>query len=225
MSGPVLTGDAAWRAACFAAVRWHETRNQATAIYALSFAEEGQSGGSFGAMQNDCHASSRALEIFTGILVAAKMPVDQRGRVLGLVSTVQRGNPLSRADRIAVEAALCSAQGRLAIDTLDQEVFRALLPQIDRCCAAAAANGGASIAADAGMGLAIWINSSGAPSTLLRWLGGEPVVEHAGRLPLVAASQRVCRFFRIGRVNSQLFRRNGYLASIRVEDAFGEVKV
>ena len=181
--------DTAWCAACFEAVRWHETRDLAAEIYAISFAEDGQSGGSFGAMQNDCHASGRALSVFTGILLAAKMPIDQRGRVIGLVAAAQRSDPLSPADRAAVNAALESVQGRAAVDQLDQSVFRLLLPQLDRCIAAAAANGGAAIATDAAMGMAIWINASGAPSTLLRWLGGEPVIEHAGRPALVARGQ------------------------------------
>ncbi len=158
-------------AAAVAGVHWHEVRNSAKIAYRLSYAVIGASGGSFGFDQEDCHANPEALATLHEILLGAKMPATQIGRILGVLHEAQRSNPLSVVDLAAVDAAINSTQGRAKVDAADVKTETVVRAQVDRCIDAAAEIG-CTILPAALVGMALWINQAGAPTMLLRWLRG-----------------------------------------------------
>jgi hypothetical protein len=216
MSAGSVAADATLSSAIWAAVKWHETRDLDTAIYALSFAEDGQSGGSFGALQNDCHANPAALGVLAAILHEAELPAAQVSRVLGSARLAQAENPLSTADRLAVDAALSAPSGRAQVDALDRKTFGLLLPLLDKCRAAAASHGGATITDDALIGLALWINAAGPPSVVLHWLEGQPVTLYAGAPPALSPGRPVTldQLLAYLRLTLEMHRRPALLAPL-----------
>jgi hypothetical protein len=190
MTGVSVADDAPLCAAIWAAIRWHETRDQAAAIYALSWAEDGQSGGSYGALQHDCHATAEARSVLADILGHDGVPAAEVSFIVASASLVQHSRPLSPARQAAADAALRSEYGRGRVDALDQVVFNRMLPELDACVAAAARNG-STIAPEALIGMAIWINAAGPPTDLLRWLEGDAVPLAAGTPPRLVPGQTV----------------------------------
>lgn len=143
--------------------------------YRLSFAGKGTSGASFGRLQGDlANGPAIVRQTFRAALDAAGIA---EGKVEALVTTLTRPaatNPLDAIDAALADAALDSAEGRRLVDSMDEALMAGLCRALDRCLAAAAA-GGRQVTPEAQVMMALWINMSGAPTTLLRWLGGQAV--------------------------------------------------
>jgi len=188
---PVTTISDPLRAAVLAALYWHECRSDPAIAYRLSFARIGASGASFGPLQADSHAWPPALAAIERICRAAAMPAEQLGRVLGILRrALPQGWPGAAADLAAVDAALGSTQGRAAVDQLMQTILDGLMVQLERCIAAAVANG-STITPAALIGMTVWINQDGPPTDLLEWLRGEPVELSGEAVPVLARGAEI----------------------------------
>ena len=84
--------------------------------YALSFAQKGDSGASFGIFQNDTAANQQAAAALSSILATAALPNAQIKSIIGLLSKPCLTNPLADDDESAVSAALHSDAGKKAVD-------------------------------------------------------------------------------------------------------------
>jgi hypothetical protein len=169
----------------------HECGGSIPVARRISFAEDGESGGSFGRLQNDCHGNRDAAETLQRILTTVLVPAPVIGRILSAVSQACKHNPLSGADERLVDAALDSIQGAAATDQLDRRSLAVVLSALESCIVAAAENGESRISASALLGMAIWINAAGPPSVLLEWLRGKPVALTTGSPRRLALGQLV----------------------------------
>jgi hypothetical protein len=157
------------------ALHYHEVNADPKVAYRLSYARIGNSGPSVGFCQADLHTNPAALTMVGQIMQNAKVPPFARGRILGLLrEACPNGSPLTPADSELVEAALDSTQGRAAIDKFDDDVFHTALRGTYNCLMTAM-TAGRSVATEALIGMTLWINQSGAPTTLLHWLTGEKI--------------------------------------------------
>lgn len=156
------------------ALREHEIGNRSP--YRLSFAGKGTSGASFGCLQGDlANGPAVVRRTLRGALEAAGLP---RRKVEALMASLTRPaahNPLDPADARLVDDALDAPEGRRLVDEMDDVLLGGLCRELDRCIAAAAASDRA-ITPEAQILIALWINMSGPPTTLLRWLGGREVM-------------------------------------------------
>jgi hypothetical protein len=151
--------------------------------YCLSYARLGQSGASFGIFQGDTNVNPHARSTLTDVLNAAGVADDAVAAILAAVSKpLPDGNPLSSEDTGTVDAALASDLGRPLVDAMDDQLMQTVLAGIDSCLAA---SGSRSIDPEAQLYLALWINMTGAPTTLCRWLEG---TEIAGLAPPAGAT-------------------------------------
>lgn len=143
--------------------------------YRLFFAGKGKSGASFGFMQGDLAAGQPvAQETFRAVLEAAGVPAAKARKIEEALSVHLIANPLSEADAALVNDALDSPAGRPLVDAMDEEIAKGVFKELDRCIAAAASSG-RKIQAKAQIYMALWINMTGPPSVLLRWLRGQAV--------------------------------------------------
>ncbi len=81
------------------------------------------------------------------------------------------GCPLSPADAALTDAALSSAAGCALVDAMDGKLLAVVEAELDSSVAAAA-NGNLTIAPVVMLYIALWVNMTGAPSTLNQWLDG-----------------------------------------------------
>lgn len=149
--------------------------NEGGEPYKLSYAKKGSSGASFGYMQSDMHMRSDARDAMRKVLAAAgadQATVDRL--VAALTPALPNGSPLSKQDADFVDAALSSNAGKALVDAQDALILNGVLDDVDGCIAAAAARN-LTIAPLALLYIAPWINMTGAPTTLKKWLGGTPV--------------------------------------------------
>ncbi len=142
--------------------------------YALSFAGVGGSGASFGVFQGDTAVNGTALATLQSALAAAKVPVDQIGRILAIVREPCTANAFgTRNPRLALcNAALDCPAGRALVDALDEITFATVQRRIDMVDQTAAK---ASVPLDDAARLAagLWINMTGAPTTLLNFIAAQ----------------------------------------------------
>lgn len=155
--------------------------------YVLSFAGLGTSGASFGIFQGDTNTNPTARATLRQVLQACDVAgVDA---IMAAVSQpCPNGNPLPADQTQAVNAALDGATGRPIVDAMDDTLLNVVLGYIDDC-AAAAATVTQTIAPEAQLYIALWVNMTGAPTTLKRWLSGtvvEGLAPPAG--PVVSAA-------------------------------------
>lgn len=142
--------------------------------YALSYARKGQSGASFGNLQGDTNASALARTTLQKVLAAGG--VAAAARILAAVSkALPGGNPLSPADTKLANDALASAKGRALVDAMDAQLLTDVIAGLDACIAAAAGRN-LGIEPRALLYIPPWINMSGPPSLLKKWLGGQSVL-------------------------------------------------
>ena len=140
--------------------------------YCLSYACLGNSGASFGIFQGDTNVNARARDTLDNVLRAANVDDDARVRILDAVSRpCPGGNPLSPDDTKRVNDALACSQGRDLVDQMDDGLMRGVLGYIDSSVDAAG-RAGKTIDPEAQLYIALWVNMTGAPDTLNRWLGG-----------------------------------------------------
>lgn len=163
--------DPALYPAIRAAIRQNELGN--TSPYRLSYARLGQSGASFGVFQGDTNVNPLARATLTDVLNAAGVADAAVAAVLAAVSRpLPAGNPLSPSDTALVNGALASAFGQPIVDQMDDRLMQTVLTGIDSCLAASSER---PIDPAAQLYMALWINMTGAPTTLSRWLEGTEI--------------------------------------------------
>lgn len=59
------------------------------------------------------------------------------------------------------------------VDAMDEEILGSVYDDLDLCIATAAANANRKISGKAVLFMALWINMSGHPTKLLKWLSGQ----------------------------------------------------
>jgi hypothetical protein len=144
--------------------------------YMLSYARLGESGASFGIFQGDTHVNATARDVLRQVLEAAGADAVTVGRIgTALDAALPHGSPLSPADNTLANDALASARGKALVDAMDTTLLNVVLGYLDRCNAAAAKKGWV-IAPVALLYIALWVNMTGAPDTLCKWLGGTSVM-------------------------------------------------
>jgi hypothetical protein len=141
--------------------------------YCLSYARLGTSGASFGIFQGDTNVNPLARTTLADVLNAAGTDSTTVARIVGAVShPLPEGCPLTPADRALTDQALASSFGQAIVDQMDDQLMQTVLHGIDTCLAA---SGTRPIEAEVQLYLALWINMTGAPTSLAKWLGGETV--------------------------------------------------
>jgi hypothetical protein len=140
--------------------------------YCLSYARLGASGASFGVFQGDTNVNHTARAVLVKVLQDAAAPADAVTRILAALSQpCPNGDPLTPADSALANAALDSVAGRADVDAMDGSLLDIVLGELDGCIAAAA---GVAQTIDpvALLYMALWVNMTGAPVTLNKWLAG-----------------------------------------------------
>src|SRR5579862_2200810 len=137
--------------------------------YRLSFASKGNSGASFGSMQGDLSVQPLARDTLRSALLEAQVPSSKIDQIIATLSHPAITNPLSAEDDATVTAALSSPAGRRLVDTMDNQILSEVIDAVDECIAAAETTGH-EIEPKATIYIALWINMTGAPTTLKQWL-------------------------------------------------------
>jgi hypothetical protein len=162
--------DAALKPALLKALREHEIG--AASPYVISFAGNGHSGASFGFMQGDMAVQSLARDTFARALTAAGVPQAKLDALLALLKGPQPHDPLSPADEALINDAL--AREKSFVDAMDLQILQGVFASLDGCVAVAASTG-RTIAPKSQLYMAMWINMTGTPTTMRRWLGGQAI--------------------------------------------------
>lgn len=163
--------DTALFPAIRAAIKQNELGNASP--YCLSYARLGQSGASFGIFQGDTNVNALARSTLTAVLNAAGIADATVASIVAAVShPLPNGNPLSPNDTGLANAALASTLGQPIVDQMDGQLMQTVLNGIDSCIAA---SGARPIDPEAQLYMALWINMTGAPTTLAKWLAGTVV--------------------------------------------------
>jgi hypothetical protein len=153
-----------------AAIQYNELG--AASPYSLSYACLGASGASFGIFQGDTNVNHAARVALLQALQANGVAADACDRIIAAVSRpCPNGNPLSAGDTQLANAALAAPSGRALVDALDGGLLEIVLGEVDSSVAAAAAQS-FTIDPAAQLYIALWVNMTGAPTTLNAWLGG-----------------------------------------------------
>jgi hypothetical protein len=156
-----------------AALRDNEIGDQSP--YVLSYARLGTSGGSFGVFQGDAHADPMAREALTQVLTAANVDPDTVARIVNAVSQpCPNGSPLSPADQQTADNALASPKGRVIVDAMDEKILQVILSELDSSIDAAESVD-SQLDEGAQLCIALWVNMTGAPTTLNKWIKGQQI--------------------------------------------------
>jgi hypothetical protein len=156
------------------ALRHHEIGDKSP--YQLFFAKKGKSGASFGFMQGDLAAGQPEVQAtFKGALAAAGIAGAMVESLTARLSVPLEDDPLAPEEAILVNGALLASKD--LVDRMDEGILGDVYADLDKCIAAADSSG-RSLEATALLYIAMWINMSGHPTKLLRWLRGEPVELH-----------------------------------------------
>jgi len=161
--------------ALFPAIRAAIRQNElgTASPYCLSYARLGASGASFGIFQGDTNVNPLARTTLTDVLNAAGI---DDAKVTSIVAALSRplpdGCPLDPDDRALADQALASTFGQTIVDQMDDQLMQTVLHGLDSCVAASAAR---PIEPEGQLYMALWINMTGAPTSLAKWLGGETV--------------------------------------------------
>ena len=140
--------------------------------YELSYARLGTSGASFGVFQGDTNVSHAARATLAAALRVRGADEETVTRILGLVGQpCPDGNPLSPEDTDLANAALSSSDGRKLVDQMDDGLLQIVLHGVDSCIAAAQTRS-LTIDGIAILYIALWVNMTGPPNVLSRWLAG-----------------------------------------------------
>lgn len=142
--------------------------------YCLSYAKLGASGASFGIFQGDTNVNHTARDTLRSAIQQSGAAQDVCDRIISAVSKpCPNGSPLSSADAKLADDALASDAGRALVDAMDGKLLETVLNELDTSIAAAAARQ-QTIAPAALLYIALWVNMTGAPATLNKWLAGAP---------------------------------------------------
>ncbi len=140
--------------------------------YCLSYAKLGQSGASFGRFQGDTNVNHTARAVLLKVMQDAGVAAGSIDRIIAAVSRpCPNGSPLSVADARLADDALASNAGRADVDAMDDKLLQIVLSEVESSIAAAA---GVDHTIDpvALLYIALWVNMTGAPTTLNKWLSG-----------------------------------------------------
>ena len=141
--------------------------------YQLSFAAKDNSGASFGFMQGDLAAGQPEVHAaFRGCLSDAGLDAATIGNFERQLSVRLTSCPLADNERDQVNAALLAGSNH--VDAMDETILANVYAGLDRCVAAAT-SAHRTIAPMAQLYMAMWINMTGPPTTLLNWLRGGTV--------------------------------------------------
>jgi hypothetical protein len=160
--------DDALKPALRAALRCNEIGNETP--YQLDFAAKGDSGASFGFMQGDMAVQPIARDTFRAVMAAAGIAQSRIDVWVTKLSRHVTHNPLSTSDTREINAALQAHSG--LVDAMDEKILTGVYASLDDC-SSAAEEGNCTIRPAALIYMALWINMSGKPTTLLKWLRGE----------------------------------------------------
>jgi hypothetical protein len=159
--------------------------------YCLSYACLGASGASFGIFQGDTNVNHEARDTLLQALTAAGGSEDVCNRIIAAVSKpCPNGNPLSQDDTMFANAALASTEGRALVDAMDDRLLRVVLGELDTCVAAAATTR-QTIESVVLLYIALWVNMTGAPGTLNKWLSGTEEVGLASPVGPMVTQQNI----------------------------------
>jgi hypothetical protein len=162
--------DTALVPAIRAAIRANELGS--VSPYCLSYARLGSSGASFGIFQGDTNVNHQARATLLTALQTFGADPPTCDRILAAVGRpCPNGNPLSPEDTKLANDALSSDAGIQLVDQMDGNLLSVVLGELDSCIAAAATRN-QTIASDALLYIALWVNMTGAPDTLCKWLSG-----------------------------------------------------
>ena len=165
--------DDAIKPALRTALRLHEIGDDTP--YKMFFAGKGKSGGSFGFMQGDLAAGQANVKTtFRAVMAAAGVAAAKTQAIEAALSVHCIDNPLGASDTKLVNNALASDTGRPRVDAMDEDILGDVYAGLDKCISTASA-AGRTIETKALLYLAMWINMTGPPSTVLKWLDGKPV--------------------------------------------------
>jgi hypothetical protein len=140
--------------------------------YVLSYAELGASGASFGIFQGDTNVNHTARATLLQALRANNADPDAITRIIAAVSQpCPNGNPLSPEDTLTANDALSCDGGKALVDAMDNTLLNIVLSELDSCIAAARVRTH-TIDPQALLYIALWVNMTGAPDTLNKWLSG-----------------------------------------------------
>lgn len=171
---PIKTLDDPVQQTISTALRLHEIGNESP--YRISFAGKGNSGGSFGFMQGDLAANQAVVgPTFLRVLEAAGIPAATAESLKSRLSVHTAVNPLSPQESALVNNALDSPTGHKLVDEMDRAILGNVFDDVRKCIATANENE-RCISLKALLYIAMWINMSGPPSTLLKWLKGMDVI-------------------------------------------------
>jgi hypothetical protein len=138
--------------------------------YKLCFASKGSSGASFGVTQGDLAAGQPIVTTtFQNALAAAGFSAAEIQQFTSTLSVHLIGNPLSTMDTQRINAALLNSKN--LVDSMDQQILAAVYSDVDKCISAAS-SAGRHVEPIAIIYMALWINMSGPPTSLLLWLKG-----------------------------------------------------
>ena len=152
------------------AIRQNELGNASP--YCLSYACLGASGASFGIFQGDTNVNHVARDTLRQALQTAGTADDVCDRIIAAVSRpCPAGNPLSQDDTTLANRALASAGGNAMVDTMDDRLLQVVLGELDTSIGAAGTRQ-QTIDPVALLYIALWVNMTGAPETLNKWLSG-----------------------------------------------------
>jgi hypothetical protein len=156
--------------------------------YCLSYARLGASGASFGIFQGDTNVNHLARATLLKALQAAGGDEPTYDRIMARVSQpCPNGNPLTPDDTTLTDDALSSDDGRQLVDAMDSSLLDVVLGELDSCIAAAATRT-LTLEPAALLYIALWVNMTGAPDTLNKWLAGTQEVGLAPPIgPVVTA--------------------------------------
>ena len=150
------------------ALRLHEIGDASP--YQLFLAGKGKSGASFGFMQGDLAAGQPEVKTtFHDILAADGISQNQIENITKKLSVHLIFNPLGPAETKLVNDALAAHSD--LVDAMDEQIARNVYDDLDQCLQTAQ-GAGRAIAPKALIYMALWINMTGPPSSLLKWLGG-----------------------------------------------------
>ncbi len=156
--------------------------------YCLSYACLGASGASFGIFQGDTNVNHVARNTLLQALEASGCSAGTCDRIVaGVCRPCPDGDPLSAEDTTLANDALASEMGQAMVNTMDDRLLQVVLGELDTCIAAAATRG-QTIDPAALLYIALWINMTGAPDTLNKWLSG---TQEVGLAPPVGPSVTV----------------------------------
>jgi hypothetical protein len=161
--------DDALKPALRKALRLNEIGNESP--YRLSFAAKANSGASFGFMQGGLAANQPIVkQTFQQALAAAGIPQAKIAALTQQLSGHLTSNPLSPGDTKLVNDALLASSA--LVDAMDEAILKGVYDDLDECTQTAD-DAGRAIDPEALIFMALWINMSGPPTSLLKWLKGQ----------------------------------------------------